>query len=511
MRALPTVVLAASLVARPPGVRAQTPQPAPAPSPYVPLEHWTMPFLEHLITAGVIRDPTPLTRPLRASAVLQALEAADTSDLAPTVRATIRRLRDEWRPGERGPHYRAELAAGAAAATQTVRDPLELDRGVPLRQLDRRAFGDAGLDVRLSFGPVIAVSHPVVDTRLPHDPDWYATTDNATRFAEAYVSGQWHLGELFFGILDRNWGPSGVPGVLLSANPYSMDHFAATLGTARVQLQTFATQLDTRVDTAGDNVTRYLVINRLWLRPPGRWTLGLWDAGVIAGVGRQLEPWFLNPASVTYFRGSSGKVNNFLGVDVERHGAATLFGQFMLDDIQVSRANAGDLEPASYAFTVGAKGRLGGAAVTWLAFYTQVANLAYRTPDPAESPLYFDLGTGRNFADYDQATAKLGLLLAPALLVEPEVTVLRQGEGDQRLPYRSIAQFPTTAVLFQGVVERLLRLALSGRWQLGGLAVTVSGGVHFLENADHVADATKTEWVGAVGVHYRFVHAGPLP
>src|SRR5216683_6598955 len=33
-------------------------------SPYVPLQHWTMPYAEHLIALGVIPDPTPLTRPL---------------------------------------------------------------------------------------------------------------------------------------------------------------------------------------------------------------------------------------------------------------------------------------------------------------------------------------------------------------------------------------------------------------------------------------------------------------
>src|SRR3989454_8355458 len=42
-----------------------------------------------------------------------------------------------------------------------------------------------------------------------------ATTDNATRWEEGYVSGQWRHGEVFFGILDRNWGPSGIQGVLL--------------------------------------------------------------------------------------------------------------------------------------------------------------------------------------------------------------------------------------------------------------------------------------------------------
>src|SRR5439155_2114407 len=117
--------------------------------------------------------------------------------------------------------------------------------------------------------------------------------DNATRFAEGYVSGQWRLGELFFGILDRNWGPSGIQGVLLSDNPYSLDHLALTVGTPRIKLQVYVTQLDTRTDSTGAPVNRYMVQHRLWIRPEGRWTVALWEGSVLSGVGRQLELWYL--------------------------------------------------------------------------------------------------------------------------------------------------------------------------------------------------------------------------
>src|SRR2546428_820376 len=112
----------------------------------------------------------------------------------------------------------------------------------------------------------VVLPDPAVDRRLPDDPDWYAASDNGTRFAEAYLSGQWRVGEVFFGILDRNWGPSGIQGVLLSDNPYSMDHFALTLGTSGIQLQCVAAQLNT-LDSAGAQVNRYMVQNRLWIHP----------------------------------------------------------------------------------------------------------------------------------------------------------------------------------------------------------------------------------------------------
>ena len=181
-------------------------------SPYVPLQHWAMPYVEHLIATGVIADPTPLTRPLKQSDLARALQAADTARLSPAARATVRRLLTDLAGHRAAPAFRIEGTLGAAAATQALRDPLELGRGIPPRPLDKRAFVSAGAEVQMRFGPVVGVTHPKVDTRLQYDPDWYAVANNSTRFEEGYVSAQWRHAELFFGILDRNWGPSGIQG-----------------------------------------------------------------------------------------------------------------------------------------------------------------------------------------------------------------------------------------------------------------------------------------------------------
>src|SRR5712692_3431828 len=471
-------------------------------SPYVPLHHWSMPYVEYLISGGVIADPTPLTRPLKQADLALALEAADTIRLGAATRATIRQLLREFRPRVRGARYRVELGAGLAAASYTVRDPLELGRGVPPRQAVRRGFASGTGQLLLAFGPFVGVSHAAVDTRLQYDPDWFAGGNNATRFEEGYVSGQWRYGEVFFGILDRNWGPSSVQGLLLSDDPYSLDHLALALGTPRVQVQAFAAQLDTRADSTGAPVNRYMTQHRLWIHPRGRWTLALSEASVISGVGRQLEPWYLNLATIGFFRQteSGTNANNFLGLDVQRRGATTLMAQFMLDDIQVSRKTPSDLKPASYAFTVGAKARIRSRAAAWTLFYTQVANLTYRNEDNLQVPLYHFLGTGRNFDDYDQLTATASWLARVGLLLQPEVTVLRQGEGDPRLPHPLVPAYPTTATVLQGVVERTIRLAVNADWQHRGLSVTAGGGVHLIHNAGHVTGASDTRWVGSIGL-----------
>src|SRR5205823_9754378 len=290
-------------------------------------------------------------------------------------------------------------------------------------------------------------------------------------------------------------------------NPYSMDHLYLSIGTERVRLAAIVTQLDP-IDTGGISpVNRYQIYHRLWIRPSGvrgRWTVALWEASVLSGVGRALEPWYLNVATLGALRqGSTGtNANSFVGFDVERRASTTVFGQFMIDDIQITHKTAGGSKPASYAFTAGAKARLLPSAA-WSIFYTQVANLTYRNEDNLQVPLYHFLGTGRNFSDYDQLTATASWLARPALLLQPEVTVVRQGEGDPRLPHPDVSAFPATATLFQGVVQRTVQLALWGDWQYHGLSVTGGGGVHLIHNAGHVTGANDTRWLGSIGLSYR--------
>jgi hypothetical protein len=189
-------------------------------SPYLPLDHWATPYLEHWIAAGKLTDPTPLTRPWRSDAVVRAVQAMDTTRLGRGERDIVRALvRELARPTD-GAWWHADAGLGLAAATTSLRDPLELGRGVPPRN-DTTARGtvNGGVTLALAGGPVVLVTHPLFDTRLKYDPDWYGKKDRAIagRTAEAYAAVQWRWGEVFFGRLDRNWGPSVTQGLLLSA------------------------------------------------------------------------------------------------------------------------------------------------------------------------------------------------------------------------------------------------------------------------------------------------------
>jgi len=487
-------------------------------SPYVPLSYWGMPYVEHFIARGVLVDPAPLTRPLRAADLVSALQTMDTAALSPRERAVVRRIAADLDLREQGPVGRIEGHLGATAATNALRDPLEIGRGVPRRpDGPSRGFVAGGLDLRLLFGPLVLVTHPVFDTRLKFDPDYEGKKDRtiAGRNAEAYVSAQWRYGDLFFGSLDRNWGPPAAQSLLLSASPYSYDHFALSLGTRGLRLEALLTQLDDINDTAGIAEHRYFVAHRLVFHPPGRTSVALWEGEVLAGAGRQLEPWYANVLNLgllaQYDQGSAA--NSLVGFDVRTAvGRTALFASLLIDDIQVDRgggAASGNNEPPSYGATLGAQGALGPAA--WTAFYTRVANLTYRTPNPAETVERRGVGLGRNFSDYDQATVRASLLAAPGALLTSEVTLLRQGEGDFRLPYPAVAAYDSTPTFLAGTVQRTVRLALGARvdrprWSLAG-----DGGVHLVHNDAHVAGAQATRWVGSVQFTWRFRGERALP
>src|SRR3989442_11457055 len=484
-------------------------------SPFVPISAPAAALTEHLIARGVLADPSPMTRAFDRAALVRALLAVDATALSRGERRAVRAALADLDVRERGAFGRLDGHVGLAAATYPERDPLELDRGVPVRRPGKaRGFVSGGLDLTLLYGPVTIVTHPYFDTRLKYDPDYEGKKDRiiAGRNAQAYVRAVWRYGEVFFGSVDRNWGPPAAQSLLVSPAPYSYDHFAVTIGTPSFHIEGLLTQLDDLNDTTGTANHRYFVAHRLLYRPSGATTLGLWEGEIIAGPARQLEPAFANVLNlgllVEYDQNTN--VNSLLGFDfATRVGHTHLFVQILIDDFQIDPTGVGDNEPPSYGLTAGVQTDVRGIA--WTAFSTQVASLTYRTPDPAETVERRFVGLARNFSGYDQLTLRAGVLVGPGVLVAPEATLLRQGEGDFRLPYPPVAAFGSTPTLFAGVVERTVRLALGANWDRGPLGLAGNGGVDFIHRPGDVAGASDTKWVGGIAVTYRFRRQGESP
>ena len=477
------------------------------PHAYLPLEHWAVPFLEHLIDRSVVRDPTPMVRPWTVSAVVRALEETDTMRLTGPERATARRIRGSLTAPEREVLATAFAELGGRAATHGRRIGLALREAGP-----GSVTAQGGFSLGLQFGPGVLFMHPRLENHLDNDPDFAAVDQPLEgRFPEAYGGVRTKYLDLDYGVIQRNWGPPGFPGLLLSDGPLGYDHFFLDVGPRMARVSMVVAQLDALPNNSDTLSQRYFIGHRLRVRPWRALDLAVWQGTLLAGPNRPLDLWYLTPVKLTFETRDQRRqsANVWIGGDGElRLGRWRLAGSLTLDDIQVFKSGRpADEEPPSLAVTATVARPVGPVRV-WLG-YTLVSNLMYRPIERTESP--YDgvnlargrVGTGlaRNFSDYDELTLRISAIPLDGVVLMPELTLLRQGEGDFRLPSPSVADYPTTPTLFAGVRERVWRGAMAGTIRVTSY-VTVEGnaGVHRRSNAGHVPGATVTEFVGGVVV-----------
>jgi hypothetical protein len=478
-----------------------------------------MPYVEHLERSGVLRGLDPLTRPLRLADVRRSLAEVDTTSLPSAVASLVRVLAQQLEaPATDTVHWRLEASVAAHGFSDPQRLPLRADSGGNAARL----VPEAGLAASLEMPHLVMVTRPRVDNRLKYDRDYTGKKDRivAGRNDEAYVAASWRYAEVFFGIVDRNWGPSDLHGLLLSPNPYAYDHLLVRLGPRRLRLELLATQLDALpLWDATQPVNRYLSAHRLVAAPSERLALSLGEAAVYAqsgGVSRSFEPWYLNPLNLFLLaQYNDAPTSNalFTAEAAWRAGASLrLYGQVLIDDIQVDRTTQGDREPSGYGLTLGGSGGAAGGVVSWSAFYTRVSNLAYRTPAREEQYTLRGQGLARGYDDYDQLTARAGAATSRALLLGAELTLLRQGEGRIERRYPAESLFADSLAFLTGTVERTVRAGVEAAWApVSGLSLTANLARHLVSNSRHVSGADLGRWVWRLRIEARRRLAGTLP
>jgi hypothetical protein len=463
-------------------------------SPYLPLDDPRLPLLEHLIARGDIADPSPMMRPFRRADALRVLAGADTAGEASA--AIIRRLREDLEEPADSNHWAAGIRLGAQAYSHIRRDllhPLGPDGVRPYAEL----LGEAGI------GPFTMVTRPFAEPRLPDDPEWPGRRDLelAWRMGEAYVSAQFKYGSVFYGQMDRNWGPVGIEGIGLSDYGYNDPELGFEIGVDAVRLTALARSLEDARDSTGARIHRYFFAHRVGVRIGERLRLGVWETTVLAGFDREFDGRYRNPLSLLllanqYGLGANGNV--LFGLDgAYRIGkGTTIEAQLGLDDIQYINTSGEDRYPNRWALTLAAHGPLG-ARLAWRALYTQASSLAFRTLNPFENFTDGGAGLGRNFADMDRVTLTVSVPWGTRWLFTPELTLQRQGEGDISDPFpvtpEEAGRLPQ---LFIGTVERTWRAAVAVSGRQGPLDLRATAGLHHVVNAGNLAGVTRNRFEG---------------
>ncbi len=479
-------------------------------SSYLPLDDPRLPLLEHLIARGDIPDPSPMVRPFRRLDAARALAAADTS-AAGAARGLIESLRAQLEPRPSDDTWTASARAGGQAFSHIRRDvfhPLGTDGARPYAEFAAEA----------TAGNLVVASRLAAEPRLPGDPEWPGRRDLelAWRAIDGYVSAQFEHLTVFYGQLDRNWGPVGIPGIGLSNYGYPDVAAGFTIGAGGFSLAALARSL--RDETTPDSTTtihRYFFAHRLGVRLSDRWHIGFWETAVLAGQDRAFDGRYRNPATLLLFTNQYGlgaDGNVMFGIDAHwRAGRRlTVQAQLGIDDLQYENPTGAGRYPNRWALTATAFGALGRSA-SWRAFYTQASSLAFRTLDSMENFTDRGVGLGRNFADYDQLTILVGLPVRSRWLLTPEFTLLRQGEGRINDPFpASPDEAEQTPSLFIGTMERTWRMALGITGRQGPLDLAANAGFHHVQNAGHEAGRTANRFEGRLQATIGFATGGTL-
>ena len=477
-------------------------------SPYLALDDPRLPLLEHLIARGDVADPSPMVRPFRRADAERVLaEADDTGPAGALVRALREELADV--PEER--RWRVAARAGIQGYTDVRRDPLH-----PLGGDGVRPYAD--FTGEAVFGSFVLLSRPAAEPRLTDDPDWPGRRDLELlwRFPEAYLAAQTRYLTVFYGQMDRNWGPAGIEGIGVSDYAYPQTELGFELGTDGIRLAGLARSLEDGRDAAGERVHRYFFAHRLGVRLSDRLRLALWETTVLAGADRDFDARYRNPLTLLllanqYGLGSDGNV--LLGLDAHwRVGRrTTLEAQLALDDLQYENTGGPTRYPNRWALTLAGSGPLGGR-LGWRALYTQASSLAFRTLNPFENFTTGGVGLGRNFADQDRLTLAVTLPRGTRWLLTPELTLLRQGEGRINDPFpasdEEAGAFPQ---LFIGTMERTWRAALGVSGREGALELRANAGLHHIVNAGHEEGRTVNRFEGRLQATLGLGRRGVLP
>lgn len=468
--------------------------------------HWAYPYLERLAGRGFLPALDRLSQPYRRADVARALEALSPDSLRQPVAGWVRLLQSEFAAPSRSSGDRqlgGLVWAGATAATTERLDPLRaLDSG--------GAWPRGGLGGWITTGRLVAETRLRWDSYLRHDPDgrlphlpWGGITDHT------YAALRWATGSVMLGRMARNWAPLGTQGLLLSDNPISYPQVGLDLELGRFALEALTAELDTL-----GGARRYLAAHRLGYRGR-RVGLALTEALLYSAAGSGLSLQVLDPFTLLAFETENppdeGRASNLvLGLDFwYGPGAWEVSGRLLLDDVDVNPDSQFTRRaPTRYAAGLQAKWHPVSAPFEASVAYERVSSYAYRSYELASSYAHFGRGLGTNFADYDAWTASAALFPpVQGLELAPRFQLLRQGEGDWRVPFPDESVFRASPDLFLGVVERTYRLALAGRYQpRREIWIRWDLGQNWVRNAGHVLNrkASRFAGLGELGIRWEF-------
>ena len=472
----------------------------------LPLDDIAYTYIDALQMRGMLRSLPALERPYTVGAVRDAVREARgrlarsgvEGWLEAVVRAT-EKYAPSRRVTERGV-FGAGVGLYSVAQTSGNRDLMQSDRvntlapGVTVRAL-------------LTTGPFTVAMRTIADRQMRADPEFLGRRDRvvAARAEDAYVGVSSKYASAQFGRVGRSWALPGQLGLTVSNGAYTYDHLNLRIGSDKVHLSTVIARLDDeRLNFTTDTLAqRYFTAHRLGFAL-GSVEAGISESVIYGGVGRGFSPTLANPAAPLFVAQYSDAqtMNVAFGADLlwRARSGVRLGAQVHVDDFQIDRCELCG-EPPGVAVTMVADGVPLAAQMRGFASYTRVTSLTYRAPDRFERYTSRTVGLGQRNSDFDEW--RVGVDLGPLLPAPVRATLAfrRQGAGDYREPFPSEDRRSGWPMIFEGVVVKTMRAAVSGGYRLrDGIEMTADGGFSWIANERRNAGVSLSRFDGRIRV-----------
>jgi hypothetical protein len=428
--------------------------------PTIPTFHWVYAYLEELQLRHAALGYDRSRLPLGVAELDTMLLGVANSDLSSKEQFWLARLRAYAMRG---------LRPGMAQAGLLLTEKTGRIGGEDFRsRLALRSQAGFAPGERLLFFNAIRLDQELKDDANYLGKKWRAFSGYTE---QAYV--QWHSrrGSIKLGRDYAMWGKGRDASLLLSDFSRPLDQLSFELALGRLHFSYLAAKLDetglsdsTRLKLGGPVAQRYLSANRISYR--------FWRDRLQLAISQAL----LNPFIFLHGEILNGPVdaNSFGALDFvfRPRAGLELYGQLLIDDVQIERTGPTDLEPSEIGFMLG--GRIAGPfrlrATTLGLEYTRVTNRTYNSPDEFAKLLHRRRPIGHFLGnDFDRWLLFGSSSLGKDLFASWDVERRRRGEGRVDAPFdmpwlnHRVSEgydekFPS------GVVEKMLSAGVEVRW-----------------------------------------------
>jgi hypothetical protein len=430
------------------------------PTETLPTYHWAYDVLEELQLQGAVSSLNLSERPVTRGQIAGAVIAEGDTEHSERVEWLLDLLRDEFASEITLLERRAEdvISETVGKVVSSVglesSQPFRGDAGVRLQGDWAARQGDESVTDGIALAQVgVGFQHNMaaharlrLDSHLPDDTTYDGKVwKDLAGYAEAgYFRVDGRIFDVQFGRDRFAIGSGKGTHLLLSDWSLPLDGLWVSASLKGFRYSFLTAELDTMIldRFPGEVVRRYLAMHRLWIHPHPRLSVGLTESVLYGGPNRTFEPWFLNP--FLYWHGEvlnhkgEGNVIVMLDVDWFPKTGWELYGEFIIDDMQIEKDTPKDLEPDEIGWLVGT--RYAGLPVLPHVVmgleYLGVTNRTYNSMTPHEKYLHQGRLLGCELGnDVDRWTVSLSQWVRRDLQCELAASYLRKGEGSVTAPF----------------------------------------------------------------------------